>query len=117
MYVDIHAASDDDSSSSGKATWVWAHDLRPQLLEKESTDPNDPPRQLEIKATFHYEWPGYRSVSRKLTLQLTPADLSVIARAAIRHGLFRLEEAEQLKDIHQCLGRVITLLDGKAAGG
>jgi len=86
MYVEIHAKSHDRDDSSGKTTWVWTEEF--ELGLRETDKPDEPPKQLEVKATFLYGRTDFsidagQGMLRSLLMHLDPADLQRLCRAAI----------------------------------
>jgi len=94
VYAEIHSVSVDNPKSSGKRMWIRLDDgeFQTGLHYDCSSNGVEPPlSQLEITARFnfdHYEagFPPYE-VRRTLTIWLTPKDLELIARAAMKHEL------------------------------
>jgi hypothetical protein len=94
MYAEIHSVSVDNPKSAGKTMRVWADDgdFQTGLHYEYSSNGFEPPlKQLEITAKVNYDhnedgFPPYE-VNRTLRIWLTPKDLELITRAAMKHEL------------------------------
>lgn len=92
MYVCIHAKSDWNDESPGKTMWVNQSDFQIAHSSSAPKHFDAPPWHIEIKVEEN-EFSGGerggdgRSITRKLEVHLTPADVAKLLEVLTKNGL------------------------------